>query len=48
MDLNSKGSKVITTPNQQRIEKLLSVLFPARSKQIAADKAPGMSEILNL
>ena len=47
MDLNTKGSKVTAIPNQQRIEKLFSAVFPARSKQVVADKVPGMCLLHN-
>ena len=38
MELNSAGIKVITTPQKERIEKLLRDVFPARNQQKNADK----------
>ena len=38
MELNSNGTKVITTPYKERLEKIVENIFSARLKQMSVDK----------
>ena len=38
MELNSNGTKVITTPHKERLEKVIANIFSAKNKQSRADK----------
>ena len=39
MELNSVSTKVITTPHKERLEKIVNLLFQARSIQTESDKS---------
>ena len=41
MELRNIDSKVITTPNKERIEKVLNTIFKARIAQVISNVAPG-------
>ena len=41
MEFDSKGTKVITTPNKERIEKVLDAVFTARHSQVNSDIVSG-------
>ena len=48
MELNSNGTKVITTPYKKRLEKIVENIFSARLKQMSVDKGKAILSFLQL